>query len=231
MSAAGDDRDPEKLVYDTIREQLGGFSERVARYGVLGGMGVDISGSMAVGLEMPDSVLDAIGPFGGTAESIIDAAEFWKTGQEYRAVERLSPVFIGNVLRAIRERKGVTTKNAYPVWSDEGQIYTPTDIETVLRGIGFRSSSLATRSDRTYETEKEVERMHKRKSKIMKRFRAWNLNGGTEKELIDIFDEMMQYEIDVLESGIPASGIDESTIKDQERRVTEPSRSEMTRLQ
>jgi len=81
LAMAGVDDDPEKWIYDMIRRELGGGAETVARYGLTGAAGVNISSSLAVGMELPRTFTDLLGPFGGAAENMGKAIQFAKQGQ------------------------------------------------------------------------------------------------------------------------------------------------------
>jgi len=227
LKALGDDRDPEKFVFDIIRDNIGGEAERFARFGLLGMAGIDISGSLAIGLEPPKTLMDLTGPFGGVAQDIASAGHFIATGQPGRAAERAMPTFAGNMLRAARELKGATTSSGARVWDEEGKPYIPTVAETAGRVVGFRSGRRATVEARERESKREATNYADRRRNIYERYRAYVASKEADSaSLQGIMDSVAGYNRSVFDAGlqriIPL--ITAREIKNQLRRMEQPGK-------
>ncbi|MDD4984635.1 MAG: PLxRFG domain-containing protein [Dehalococcoidales bacterium] len=234
LAALGYDDDPEKMVYDTIRKELGNYPEQMARYGLFGALGIDISGSIAIGMEVPRTLLDLTGPFGGVYESIADSARYLKTGQPWRAVERAAPMAVGNIMTGIREAgQGASTKRGYPIFDEEGKPYEPGPIETGLKVAGFRGSRRAAVGEREWESKRTEGRLSDRKSRIYEQYRAWVKGDGNQEELQKIMDEVRAYNERVDRMGFSGivPKITPQSLKRQLKRMTTPTKAERGRRQ
>jgi diguanylate cyclase (GGDEF)-like protein len=226
MRAVGDDRDPEKMVADVIRENLGDVAERTFRFGVMGAAGVDLSSSLAVGMEIPTTLLDLTGPFGGVYEDLTKAAHYLKTGQPGRAAERALPTALANFPRALREMEGATTSRGNRIWDEQGKPYIPSAAETASRLVGFRSSRRATVQERQWEGKKEIARFNERRNNIYERFRAYLARKGSPEDFQKILDDIAEYNESVINSGrrglIPL--ITKQSLKRQSKRFARPTK-------
>jgi hypothetical protein len=182
MKALGDDRDPEKMFWDGVRQQLGDRGERILRYGTAGALGLDISGSLMVDPTVPRSLIELTGAIGGVIKDLDQAREFIATGNPYRAFETILPSGPGNVLKGLRERKeGAVTRKGHQVFGESGRPYKPTAGETALRIGGFRSAKRATLQARQWEQTKEQFNFRKRKARIYQAYRSFLVSRDPEK--------------------------------------------------
>jgi len=200
MRAIGDDRDPEKLVYDTIREELGEKTEEVVRFGAFGAAGVDLSGSLSIGMEVPRSLIDLTGPFGGVYQDITQAAHYMETGQSLRAVEMALPNVMSSVMRAIRELEGVTKRTGKRLWTEEGEPYVPSIRETITRAAGYRPTKRAAIESRIWESKREAAVWARKRNRIYEKFRGYMLSRD-ESLLEEIHEEIAKYNEKVIRSG------------------------------
>ena len=226
MSALGDDRDPEKLVYDSIRDHFGETGETAARYGLTGLIGnVDISGSMSVDPGVPTKAYDLLGAIGGVAKDLGDAAGFLSTGQFIRAAETALPVGLGNYLRGIREIQGVTTRKGRTVFDRRNKPFKPTAGETAKRFSGFRSARSAGVQQRQWEKQRQGKKFDEKRAKIYERYRSYlaNKNLGQYRKVLK---EMKEYNKQVRKLG-PRSGIPQitpSSLKRQAKGFRQPTK-------
>jgi len=222
LKALGDDRDAEKMVYDTIREQLGERAEKAARLGVLGEMGIDVSGSLAMGPgSLPKELLDLTGAIGGVAKDISEAGRFIRTGQPGRAIEKALPGVGANILRAIRELRGATTRRGYPVWDKRGRPLVPAKGETALRVAGFRSARQARLAQKTWEGKREQARFNERRKRIYEKVRAY-ISNRDQSLRQEINDDIAKYNRAAYRAGT-VSLITRQSIAQQIRRMTRPT--------
>jgi hypothetical protein len=225
MSAAGDDRDPEKMVYDTIREHFGDEGEGFARGGLMSLANLDISGSLLIDFAMPKEVSQLTGAIGGVFGDVMDTANFISTGQVGRAFETLLPIGIGNWVRAGRELSGVTTRKGRTVFDKDNRPFKPTAGETGRRVAGFRSARSASVQARQWEKTRETKKFNDKRSKIYERYRSY-LASKNLSQYRKVLKEMKAYNAQVRKLG-PKSGIPQITkesLKRQAKGMRRPSK-------
>jgi hypothetical protein len=167
--------DAEKFVYDGIRQHLGKKAELGARHGLTGLAGIDISGSLSIGVGVPKNMWELTGAAGGVYEDAAKALHFLSTGQPGRALEKALPTAFANPFRALREgTHGVTSEKGRPLFDDE----TGTRLELnagqmALRAGGFRPSEQAVLSERKQEHRDLVKSFDDRRDAIYEQARAY----------------------------------------------------------
>jgi hypothetical protein len=170
------DEDTEKWVWDRIRDYLGGAAEMAGRYGLFGALGLDISGSISIGVGIPRDLWEWGGAPGGAAKEVYQAWHKAKLGDYGRAAEHLLPNGIMGAapLRAYREhREGITTEIGKRVYDETGKPYMPTAGETAMRALGVRSSRLATTRARLFEGKRQSASFQEKRNEIYERYRAY----------------------------------------------------------
>jgi hypothetical protein len=168
------DEDMEKWLWDTTREHLGEGTERVGRYGAMGAVGLDVSGSLSIGVGIPKDFWEWGGALGGALKEGVKAADELRHGNYKRAAEHLLPAGFGNPVRASREaEEGITTQNKRPVWDEKGRQLMPTPGETRSRGLGFRSTRQAVLASRTWEGHRQQAIFNDKRNDIYESYRAW----------------------------------------------------------
>jgi len=232
LGLLGFDRDPEKWVWDQIREHLGGDAEKFGRHGLTGAMGVDISGSLSIGVGIPKDFIDLTGAIGGVATEITEAGASLANREPGRAAEHLLPTGLANPLRAMRESKeGATTRNRRRVWDEKGKPYVPGTGASIARGFGFRSTEQAVLSERTWEGHREQGKISDRRNSIYERYRAWMLGGRDRDEYKKIVKEVQDFNRFIRENRLRGeSYITSQSLKNQARRMMRPSKKERSIL-
>jgi hypothetical protein len=225
-SLFGEDRDPEKWVWDVIREHLGDTGERIGRHGLTGAAGIDISGSLSIGVGIPKNFIDLTGAIGGVATDISEFAQNLGRGQYAKASENILPAGAANIVRAARESgEGVTTKNNRRVWNEEGKPYTPNTGATVGRAFGFRSANQAVLSERTWEGHREQGKFAEKRSAIYEEYRSWLLGGKDDKEHKAIIKKVREFNNQAKElDGV--SRITFESLRRQAQGLEKPSKKE-----
>lgn len=228
LSALGWDDDPEKWVWDQIREHLGSGAETVARHGLTGAAGVDISSSLSIGIGIPKNLMDLTGAVGGLATEIKEAGDSFRNREPGRALEHLLPTGLANPLKAMREREeGVSTRNRRRVWDEEGKPYEPGVGDTVAKTLGFRSSKQAVLSERTWEGHRQQTQIAERRNKIYEKYRAWLLGGRDREDYRKIVMEVREFNKFLSDHGLKGeSRITSESLRDQARRMNRPSKKE-----
>jgi hypothetical protein len=201
MRAMGDDRDPEKMVYDGIREHFGAIGEHTARYGAVGLiLNADISGSLSVDGSWPPKAQDFLGaPFALVTDTLA-GLDYVRTMQPWRGLEVMAPVGVGNILRSLRETDGVTTRAGRPVFDQKGKLFTPTAAESVKRAAGFRSARVATAQSSSFESKKEKKAFAEKRATIYEIYRSYLQNKDLRKYR-KVIKLMKQYNEELKKSG------------------------------
>ena len=225
----------DKFVWDKTRKYLGEHAEVLGRRGMFGLAGVDISGSLGIGLGIPTGLLGLTGAIGGVAEDIAKASHFVSTGQTGRALEKTLPTAAANILRGIREAKtGVTTEKSRVVWDKGVKQYKPTVGETAARVIGFQSSRQSVTRERSNEMYQEEQGFVKRKDALYEELRAWAVDPKrTNIGLTKIYKKQREYNQAVLEAGLAGRVplIKSSELSRQIKGVMVPAKKDFLRLQ
>ena len=232
LKALDDDRDPEKFVWDVIREHMGDTGEIAIRHGLTGLAGIDISGSLAVGVGLPKNVLDLTGAIGGVYQDIADFGEHLGRGEAGKAAEKLLPTGIASPFRASREAtEGVTTKRGFRVWTDKDRPYYPTAKATATRALGFRGTEQAILAERTWEGKRQQQNINKSRAEIYAKFRHWALGKRDKDEYEDIRQDIKDFNSFIIKNNIRGEAlISSTTLKAQLRRITKPTKKERATL-
>lgn len=109
-------------------------------------MGVDLSGSLKIGLFKPNPE-EVYGVYGGLYDKGKRAMELVARHQYMRAGEAISPVMIENFMKAYRmNTEGATTPRGKVIFGEDNQPLKLTTGETVVQALGFRPERVATLS-------------------------------------------------------------------------------------
>jgi hypothetical protein len=140
-----------------------GIAGLPAMLGQIPGMvGVDISGSLRIGLpRLTDPMQGAketvFGVWGGLGQKASSAFQSASTGDYLRAFEFASPVMIENILKATRmSTMGATTPRGKVIYDMSGKPIKETTGEAIGQVMGFRPETVAKKSEE-YRTRQNVE--------------------------------------------------------------------------
>jgi hypothetical protein len=226
--------DVERFVWDAVRKHLGDTAEVAGRHGLTGLAGVDIGGSVSIGVGIPTGLSDFAGAIGGVGEDVVKGAKYATRGQPGRAAEKLLPRAAENVVRAIRERRqGVTTEKGRRVWDAEGKPLTPSVLQTGARAIGFRSSEQATLSERRQEAIRQGEMFKDKRDALYEEYRAYRANPNrTHEQFERINRKRRTYNEQVRAQGLKGEVplIDIDGLIRQAKAMGKPSKKERARL-
>lgn len=150
---------PYRMKMRTLLEETGGdILERMGMQGIPALLGVDISGSIKIGLpSFGDIGENVYGVYGGLYDKGKNALGAFSSGQVLRGVEALSPAFIENVLKAQRMSQGATNIHGKQLFDEQGQPIRLKPEEALAQAAGFRPARTAGLSSekRTYQNVKE----------------------------------------------------------------------------
>ena len=110
----------------------------------------------------------------------------------------------------------------------------PTTAGSLARAVGFRTSDLATTTERAWETKKSQQEFKDDSNNIMEKYRYYLENPKrTPKELKEILDDITEYNKAVMDSGmvktIPV--IKRDSLKAVAKSVFKPSKSVLIDLE
>uniref|UniRef100_A0A6M3KQ94 Putative methyltransferase n=1 Tax=viral metagenome TaxID=1070528 RepID=A0A6M3KQ94_9ZZZZ len=192
-----EDEDTKKWIWDVTRKHLGRGAEAAGRYGVMGALGMDISGSLSIGVGIPRDAWEWAGPIGGFAKDFTEAGKQIGKGNYARSLESVMPAGLANVVKAYREsEEGVTTRKGFRVWDERGKPFTPTAAETAMRVAGFRSSRQAVVTEQLHEAKQQAAGFAEKRNSIYERYRAYLArpeSKRTEKEHREIREAVRDY--------------------------------------
>jgi hypothetical protein len=197
-------------------------------------MGFDISGSLAVGMEVPKSLIDLAGPFGGLYKDIEQSAQFLATGQPYRAVEKVSPRAGENILAGIRESQhGAVTGKGFPVLDEKGMQYDPSKGETVWKLLGFRGSRRAAVQEREWEAKRVESRYSDEMNKIYQEYRSLVNKGASKEQFAKLYERVDDFNKKITERKLSGTipYITNTQLRRQEKRMNTPTKRELMRRQ
>jgi hypothetical protein len=233
-SLFGEDRDPEKWVWDEIRKHLGKDVEKLGRHGLTGLAGVDISGSLSIGVGIPKNMIDLTGAIGGVAQGMSESFEDLGRGRYLKAAEGLLPAGASNLMRAGREAsEGVSTRSNRRVWDESGRPFKPGAAAVATRALGFRSTEQAVLSERTWESHRQQTDFAGRKSAIYEQYRAWLLGGQDREEHKEIIKKVRNFNQSVKDLGLSSAEVPKITfeaLRNQTKGLSKPSKRERSIL-
>jgi len=199
-------------------------------FGILGLLGIDITGSLAIGPgAIPTELIDLTGAVGGMTQDIGQGIGYAVEGEYGRAAEKLLPNVVSNIFKATREIKGVTTSRGNTIWDEQGQPYIPETSETIRRGLGFRSTRRALLAQNTWVSKREEQRFGKTSKAIYRKIRF--LTGPSENVIInqDVKNKISAYNTNALKtSNIPL--ITPASIDRQLARMKTPTTKQKARV-
>jgi hypothetical protein len=224
MGVLDDGEDLEKSLWDWIRDQFGNWAEQTGRYGLFGAAGMDVSGSLSIGVGVPKNFYEWAGPIGGAAKELKEAFRKDSVGDTWRGAEHLLPAGFANVSRAAREyQRGVMTGQSRRVYDPEtGKPYMPTGTETALRAAGVRSSRLATAQERLWESKRQAAEWKGKRDDIYEKYRNY-IASPDAKTFKEIRDDVREYNKKVGEANAP--GASKITFEAMRKQANEMKRA------
>lgn len=214
----------EKWVWKQTRKQLGPDAERVLRYGTSGALGMDINGSIGIGVGVPTGFMDLTGAIGGAAKNIYTAGHFLNTEQYSKAAEKVLPPIVGNALKAYRESTtGVTTEVGNRVFDAKGKPYKLDPGEAALRFAGVQSSEVSRRKAMEFEAKTEEANWKGKRDKIYEVARAFYASPQRDpKEYTSLLARVAKYNAAWTDAGMrgsPVPMIKMSQLKEQAQHM------------
>lgn len=195
----------EKLTGNDYRNQMkrtvkgvgGEILGTVGLQGLPALIGVDISGSLEIGVPFIDVHDTVYGVWGGLIEKGKNAISATLNGDWWRALEYASPFGIESILKAKRQvERGLETRRGRPILDEHGMPIKPTTGETIRQLLGFRPQRIAEiqKERRTIENIEQYYR--ERRAEIYEKLRRAKTVDEMRDVMQDIYDfnqEVMKY--------------------------------------
>jgi hypothetical protein len=187
--------DLEEGMYQWLGDTLGAPAERFARSGLFGLVGINLKGSLAIGIfDLPTKLIandwkigldELIGAPASMATDLWDGAyALVAKGDVLGAAEKFSPRFAAGGIRAVREKlRGVHRRNYTPVFTDEGERLEPSWYATMLRAINLNPTQVSEVTESQWAASKVARAYSNRRTAIYDRVRRVAL--GAERGRID----------------------------------------------
>ncbi|MBN1472613.1 MAG: strawberry notch family protein [Syntrophaceae bacterium] len=156
--------DPEEAFYGFVSSSIGEKAEDIARYGAMGIFGVNLKGSLEIGItDIPTNLVDLLGAPGSMLiKDPIDMMTAIKRGNYLKATEKIPimPLFLSNPIKAYREfSQGVTTWTNTPVFYGNRQLMADKS-DAVARFLSFNPVGISSAREKQW-AETQIEQKYK----------------------------------------------------------------------
>ena len=237
------DRDPE----EDVREMLPGSNtmKDMVLYGAPAGVGLSVGSSFDTNL--PDSIIEGIsmiatglpadpearlkigqeagGAVSGIVRNIIGAAQSWANGNKERAMEYLAPMFIRQVLEAVRKSEGSYSISGTPL-PPNMQGVEPlrySTMEAVGKGLGFGVA----REEKQWNLRQGLARQQDKRNSVLGHLasRYVNaMNSGDTGAQIGVIDELMAWNLTMIGKDRVDMAITQKSFEQSVRQRMSPRR-------
>ena len=229
--------DPEEKFYAWLEDTYGMVSSELVRFGLFGagGYGISLKGSLAIGVtDLPTTIEDIVGAPGSMVMDMHKGGKFILRGDYGKGIEKMMPLFLGNMMKAHREyTEGVTTGTNAPVFYGREQI-KPDTIAALYRFLSFNPVQIAGKREKQWKESKIERKYQNQKTDIYAKFKRYFLkpaNKRTDAEFIDLLTEVRAYNQKIIDGGLwPAIPIiTADSIKSNIKRSFRPKKKELYR--
>jgi len=231
--AVGSD-DPYEWLYTQLRDLFGEAGEMFGRYGLAGLAGINIKGSLEIGMtDIPTSMVELLGAPASIGQDIVRGLQEYGKGNFMKGTEKLLPNALAAPIRAYREStEGLTTKGSVPIFHGTDRV-TSSTIDAIRRAMSFNPAKIASITEKHYAERKVEEKYSKMRSEIFGRFRRYLLapkKEQTKAKMMEILAMVQEYNERVKEKGVwNVLPITAATLKAAGREVFRPPRKERLR--
>lgn len=241
------DRDPEEDARSVI-DWFGGKSDTlkdIILYGAPAGIGLSVGSSFDTNL--PDSIIEGIsmiatglpadpearlklgqeagGAVSGIVRNVIGAAQSWANGNKERAMEYLAPMFIRQVLEAVRKSEGSYSISGTPL-PPNMQGVEPlrySTMEAVGKGLGFGVA----REEKQWNLRQGLARQQDKRNSVLGHLasRYVNaMNSGDTGAQIGVIDELMAWNLTMIGKDRVDMAITQKSFEQSVRQRMSPRR-------
>lgn len=190
------DEDPKEEFFNWLESLAGDKAERLARQGVAGAVGVDVSGSMGMSMNMPTNLMEILGAPGAVLQDIGEGIDAMRSGNVGKGMEKALPSAISNILRGRREAtQGVTTESGKPVFH-EGKPLKADWMEAIARALSFNPARLSEAQKENWNERKMAAKFAEQRAEIYLAYRQFFMQPPEKRkqaDLVDIINDAKEY--------------------------------------
>ncbi|MBT3194651.1 MAG: PLxRFG domain-containing protein, partial [Verrucomicrobia bacterium] len=223
--------DPEEWVYRWVEKEMGAPAGRFARQGAAGLAGVNLKGSLSIGvMDLPTSIKDVLGAPYSLFEDLAYGVGDVLRGDVAKGAERIAPRVLAAPMRAVREStEGVTSHSNQPLYYGNEKLRANW-YEALLRSLSFNPAGISEKREKQWK-ERMVEKDYTGvRTDIYARMRRFVLSGGSKADWADILIDVERYNARVRSSSFESVPfITERVIKSQLKKMATPARREKIR--
>ncbi|MBW2094197.1 MAG: hypothetical protein JRI80_04845 [Deltaproteobacteria bacterium] len=170
-----DSDDPEEDFYKWLMANFGEYAEKFGRYGAFGLVGVNLKGSLEIGItDLPTSWMDVLGAPGSVIGDLWEGGVNIAKGDISKGVERLLPLALSGPLKGYREAtEGLTTRTNKPIFFGPDRVKADLT-DAILRGLSFNPANIARIREIKWAERKREEKYRAMRNDIYRRLsRFW----------------------------------------------------------
>ncbi|MGD0624258.1 MAG: PLxRFG domain-containing protein [Thermodesulfobacteriota bacterium] len=195
--------------------------EKMGMMGIPATIGIDISGSLKMGIPFVGTPSENIfGVWSGLGQKFVNAKDSLERGDTLRAIESASPAFLEAILKAYRmTEQGATTPTGKILFDEKGRPIKETAGEGIAQAFGFRPERISEASQTHREFANIESHFADRRNDLYSRFRL----ATTADERKDVIRDIQRFNLDASKyrGAIPminASSLRQSLISKPEKK-------------
>jgi hypothetical protein len=232
-----DSDDPEEDFYRWLYSEVGAPAERAARFGLFGMAGMNLKGSLEIGImDVPTKASDLLGAPGSVLADVYQGTEKITKGQVSKGVEQILPLGWAAPLKSYREAtEGLTTRTNAPLFYGREAVKLE-GAEVALRALAFNPARIAGIREEQWSGTRTAAKWTERKSDInarIKKFYLLPMEERSKGRWADILAMIQDYNERVRRTGAAQRGvatyITADSIKQSLRMSFRPSKRERLR--
>ena len=200
-----------KYMRDAIKKYGGTMLASIGMEGIPALIGIDIGGTMKVGIPFVGELSDTVyGVWGGLADKGMKGIDGVLKGDYFKAAESFSPVGVESVFKAIRQAKeGLRTTYGVPVLDEENRPVVLTPTEQGFQAFSFRPSRISAIQKELRSLQNIEQYFRKRRTDINK---AWRI-AQTPDERAKVLSDIQKYNEDIKQYKGALTPIDVSSLR------------------
>ncbi len=187
--------DPEEEFNKWMGDTFGPVGERTTRSGVAGLMGLNLKGSLSIGItDVPTSISDLLGAPASMVEDFYDGGANIARGDFWLGAEQIAPRVLASPMKAYRElTRGVTTRSNQPVFYGDERLKA-SFMDALTRSFGFNPAGLSEKREEQWAERMNKQKYDDRRSEIYKKVRRLALKPiKSRTEWLEILQEVEAY--------------------------------------
>jgi hypothetical protein len=227
--------DPEEEFYKWMMDNMGENAEMFARYGMFGVAGLNLKGSLQMGIgDIPTTIPELLGAPGSIITDVASGIVNITKGEFAKGAEQVLPLAVGNIIKGMREyRQGVTTRTNAPIFFGDEPLKADF-MDAVYRSMSFSPASISRAREILWKETKRGLDYTKRRADIYAKMRKFFLRPEAERDKTDfaeLLEEVQEYNDRVKRNELAGvvPFITGTSIRTNMRRAFTPSKKEKLR--